>query len=209
MQVTGIVENIAERTTRIGPMYDVIVNGKKYGSGKYAPRGIKAGDFVSFEVDVKQNGQYTNYDIRKGTIRIEEGTPPAKQEAAPKTTAKTYGSSFGGDNRQEVISKQAALNTALTFCNLAASQGAIPMPKGVKETDKLAIIHSWVLDTAASFYALSTGNKWDLPAAAPATPQKPAAPAKKAAKATAEMEFEDDDIPFDDAGYDEYPDAES
>ena len=207
MQVTGIVDNIATRNTRVGEMFDLIVNGKKYGVGKYAPRGIMQGDFVSFEVDVKQNGQYTNYDVRRGTLRKEEGAP---KTAAPSTTATvstpTRQTFVPQDDRQVIISKQAALNTALAFCNLAAGQGAVPMPKSVKEVDKLGLIQKWVLDTAAQFYGLSTGGTWDIPSLTPATPQKPAAAAKKAKAA------EEDTPPFeteDDDGYDEYPDQES
>lgn len=198
MQVTGIVDNIVARPTRVGDMYDVVVNGKKYGAGRFAPRDIKQGDFVSFEVDVKQNGQYTNYDIRKGTIRKEEGQPEAKPEA--RAAKQTYSPPF--DNRQEVISKQAALNTALTFCNLATSLGAVPMPKTVKEADKLGLISKWVLETAAQFYGLSTGNKWEVPDLTPAAPQKPVAAGRKA-KAP-----DEDTPPFatdEDEGYDEYP----
>lgn len=201
MQVTGIVENIVARNTRVGDMYDLVVNGKKYGAGRYAPRDIKQGDFVSFEVDVKQNGQYTNYDIRRGTIRKEEGRPPQEADKSEaKQSAKQTHVPF--DNRQEVISKQAALNTALTFCNLAASLGAVPMPKTVKEADKLGLISKWVLDTAAQFYGLSTGGKWEVPDLAPAAPQKPAAAGRKA-KAS-----DEDAPPFateEDEGYDEYP----
>lgn len=196
MQVSGQVSAIIERTTKFGPMIDVMVNGKKYGAGKFAPRGIQQGDFVSFEVDIKQNGQYTNYNIRSGTLRKDEGgaassanaAPQAQASAAPRATA-----TFAGDNRQETISKQAALNTALTFCNFVASQGAVPMPKSAKEADKLGLLQAWVLEQAGMFYNLSTGNTWDMPDVAPNLIAKPSP--KKKEPVAEESE---------DSGYNEY-----
>lgn len=197
MQVSGQVSAVTARPTKFGDMYDVTVNGKKYGHGKYAPRGIQQGDFVTFEVDVKQNGQYTNYNIRQGTLRKDEGGASAPAPAAaPRQNSPAPAASF--DSRQETISKQAALNTALSFCNLAASQGSVPMPKSVKEADKLGLLHQWVLETAAGFYNLSTGNTWDIPETEPAVITKPQA--KKKAEASPAADLTDDA----DEGYNEY-----
>lgn len=200
MQVSGQVSAVTARETSAGTFYDVVVNGKKYGHGKFAPRGIQQGDFVTFEVDVKQNGQYTNYNIRAKTLRKDEGgasAAPVPQASGQAGTAKGQFNTF--DSRQETISKQAALNTALSFANFAASQGAVPMPKSAKEADKLGLLQAWVLEQAGMFYNLSTGNTWDMPEVADPKPI-PKPPAKAKPKA------EEDDTPFPDTdqGYDEY-----
>lgn len=196
MQVSGQVSAINARTTKFGDMYDVVVNGKKYGAGKYAPRGIQQGDFVTFEVDVKQNGQYTNYNIRTGTMRKDDGNT-AGSSPAPSAPVRSTGSQAGGfDNRQETISKQAALNTALTFVNLAASQGAIPHLAKAKESDKLGLVQAVVLEYAATFYNLSTGNTWDLPTVETVAVANP--------KAKPKAKPEPEAVADDDNGYDEY-----
>lgn len=215
MRVSGQVQAIVGRETRAGTFYDVKVNGKNYGHGKFAPRDVREGDFVSFDVDVKQNGQYTNYDIRRGTLKRDDDAGSAK-EAAPKADAgrtwseRTAPSTGGGtakggyvpfDERQEIISKQAALNTALALCNLAASQGAVPMPKAVKEADKLGLIQGWVLDEASRLYKLTTGRTWDIPADA-AEPALMAKPKATAAKKSAQETMPDEVA---DTGFDEYP----
>ena len=41
-KISGIVTEIKARNTRVGDMYDVVVNGVAYGNGKYPPRGVKA-----------------------------------------------------------------------------------------------------------------------------------------------------------------------
>jgi hypothetical protein len=201
MQVTGKVEQIKEKQTKFGAMYDVVVNGQSYGHGKYPPRGIQAGDHVTLDVEVKQNGQYTNYNIAKGGIRKEDGAAPSNvtpintQPASAATTPYAGKSPYVPfDERQEMISKQSALNTALSFCNLASANGAVPMPKAAKESEKLGLLYQWFLDTAGGLYKLSTGREWALPeGTSPASIDKPQAKAKAVA-APAEA----------DTGYQEY-----
>lgn len=198
--ISGQVQAIIERQTKFGPMYDLQVNGKKYGHGKFAPRGIQQGDFVTFEVDVKQNGQYTNYNVRSGTLRKDEGGTSAspQQTSAPSNTAKPAFNGGGFDARQETISKQAALNTALSFANLANAAGAIPHLAKAKEADKMGLLQAVVLEYAGMFYNLSTGNTWDLPEAATPTVAKPAAKPKAKVDDSSPLGAEED------SGYNEY-----
>lgn len=195
-QVSGQVSQVKEKQTQFGPMYDVIINGQSYGAGKYPPRDIKAGDFVSLEFE--QKGNFRN--VVKGSLRKDDGAAAA----APPVTADTPKSQYAGkapyvpfDERQEMISKQSALNTALSFCNLASANGAVPMPKSAKESEKLGLIYQWVLDTAGGLYKLSTGRVWDMPEGeAPAGIEKPAAK-PRATKAVSEDTQAD-------TGYSEY-----
>lgn len=210
MRVSGQVQAVIARDTRAGTFYDVQVNGKKYGHGKYPPRGVSEGDFVSFDVDVKQNGQYTNYDIRRGSLKIDDegaAEESAKPEAgAPRKTwadrAQASAPSKGGyvafDERQEIISKQAALNTALQLCNLAVTTGSFTMPASAKAGDKLGMLTQWVYDTAGQIYKQTTGRDNPFPEGAEpvALPAKP-----KATKRVAEPEAAPEDT-----GLDEYPD---
>lgn len=198
-QISGQVSQVKEKQTQFGAMYDVVINGQSYGAGKFPPRDIKAGDFVTLEFE--QKGNFRN--VVKGTLRKDDGPQQAAPAAAPTSAATTP---YAGkapyvpfDERQEMISKQSALNTALSFCNLASANGAIPMPKSAKESEKLGLIYQWVLDTAGGLYKLSTGRVWDFPEdEAPAGIDKPAAK-PRAVKAASEG------APTD-TGYSEYGD---
>lgn len=203
-QMSGVIQAIIARETRAGVFYDVQVNGKKYGHGKFPPRDVKEGDFVTFEVDVKQNGQYTNYDIKRGTLRKDDGS--AEKPRAERVVGEAY--STGApikreyvpfDERQQIISTQAAVNTALEFCSLCAAQGVLPSLGTAKAADKLSLMRQWVLDEASRFYKLSTNRDLDLPVTEELVEgmvQKTRAPAK--AKPAPEPEAADE-------GYDEYP----
>lgn len=199
---TGRVDAIIARDTRAGVFYDLQISGKKYGVGKYAPRDIKEGDFVSFEVDVKQNGQYTNYDIRRGSLRKDDGAATDRTTGDPPVTqtqtAPAKQSYVAFDERQKIISTQAAVNTALQFVVFAAAQGAVPV-KATKAADQLSLLRQWVLDEAQRFYKLSTNRDLDTTAVTEelveGTISKPRAPAKPKPEAD----------PAQDSGYDEYP----
>lgn len=213
-QVTGEIERIeAREVPGHGTFYDVIVNGKKYGNGKYAPRGFQQGDIVSFEYETKQRGQYINYNIKARTMRKAEGAQPAQgNQAEPRkeltpVPAKSQYVAF--DERQEIISKQAALNTAIQLGNLALEAGAVLVNKSAKDNEKLTLVHNWILSTAAEIYGHTTGREWDVQLADNVdTPKEQAkataARGRKAAASKSEDtgadeygdDFADDDIPF-------------
>jgi hypothetical protein len=134
-------------------MYDIKVNGVKYGLGKFPPKGITQGDYVSFSAEAK--GKYWN--VKAGTLSKQD--KPAAVEA-PKAAG---GSSFYSDNRQTVISKQAAVNTSLTFVKLLSDNGALPMPAKVASDKKADLIEQIVMEYAAKFYNFSTGEKLEVP----------------------------------------------
>lgn len=203
--MSGVIQAIIARETRAGVFYDVQVNGKKYGHGKFPPRDVKEGDFVTFEVDVKQNGQYTNYDIKRGTLRRDDGSAEkiaqaeSYKPAAPRMEGGGKREYVPFDERQQIISTQAAVNTALEFCSLCASQSVLPALGTAKAADKLSLMRQWVLDEAGRFYKVSTGRDLDLPVTEELVEgmvQKTRAPAKP--KPAAEPEPADE-------GYDEYP----
>jgi hypothetical protein len=213
--MTGVVESITSREPRPGMVFfSMQVGGRKYDVGKFAPRGVKAGDTVSFEYDTKQNGNFTNYTLVPRSLRVEAGgapaaeptSAPAASSPAPQQAARPAYTAF--DERQEIISKQAALNTAQNFVTFAAANGGVaPLPKAAKDGERLTLLRAWLLDEAAKVYKLTTGRDWAMPE----TGQEPAASpgdrrsTRKPKPETSDTdtgsnefadEFADDDIPF-------------
>lgn len=199
MRISGQLSQVKAKQTSFGEMYDLIVNGQSYGLGKYPPRGIKAGDFVTLEFE--QKGNYKN--VVKGSLRLDDNpapqTAPAPAAAAP--TAYAGKSAYVPfDERQEIISKQAAMNTALSLCTLAQTAGAVQFTKTAKPSDILGLVHQWVLETAQQVYKLTTGRDWDAPEGALSAAVGKAPSKAKAVKADSESP-----IPVEeDTGYNEY-----
>src|SRR5687768_952693 len=117
--IQGFLTEIRTKQTPYGAMYDLVVNGKSYGAGKFPPKQVAAGDYIQFEA--VQKGNFWN--VQAGSVsKLDK---PAGVSPPAATSTPSYG---GSDKRQEVISKQAALNTALTFVKLLSDNGALPMP---------------------------------------------------------------------------------
>lgn len=188
-QITGQVTAIKTRNTKIGDMYDLVVDGKSYGHGKFAPRGVKEGDFVTFEFTTKVNGQWTNLDIVPKTLRV-ESAPTEEQKTASK--AATTLATAAADKKQETISRQSALNTATAIVALQLQYGGLKFPATAKAPDVFSVIEGAVFDVASRVYKANTGDTWDVPTEKVSKPV-----AKREAAPTAS----------DDAGYDEYQDA--
>lgn len=158
-KASGIVQEIKAKNTRFGDMYDVVINGTPYGHGKFAPRGIVAGDFVTFEYETKQNGQYTNHNIVARSLRKDDSPAPAAVSAAQAETRVVVQSA---DKRQETISKQANLNSALQLISSQIAVGGIKFPANAKAPDIFKAVEGLVLDQAAKFYNLTTGDTWKI-----------------------------------------------
>lgn len=185
--ISGIVTEVRARNTSFGDMYDVHINGRAYGHGKFPPRGVKAGDFVTLEYTEKQNGQYTNYNIVPRTLRVEANQSPQQtQQVAPASSGPVRVPVV--DKRQETISKQSAMNTALTLLGLKLQYGAIKVP--AKAQDAFTLIDTLLADTAARVYEVNTGETWNITAA------DLSKPAEKAKSATDEPPFLEDEINF-------------
>lgn len=197
-KIQGRVDYINERDTKVGKMYSIKVGGTNYGVGKYPPRGIEQGDMVEF--GVSWNGNYAN--VERGTLRKAEGgsAPPPSAPAGRSGPQKV--NSY--DDRQTVISKQAALNTALSFLELALKAEKLPVPAA--KNQGFGYLRTLWMEEAAKLYELNTGEEWEMPEEdieeeAPRPTRKKAT--KKAAKKQApepeededEEEFEDDDLP--------------
>lgn len=152
------IQAIEEKQTSAGKMYDfVFSDGNKVGAGKFPPKGFAVGDYVNY--DVTMRGQYKN--LAAGSMS--KATPPAGVPAPSAAPARPASNYVSGDKRQETISKQAALNTALTFVNLLQSAEALPMKKTTKTDAKADILEEIVYRYTAKFYNLATGDTYDIP----------------------------------------------
>lgn len=153
MQIQGFLDRVNEKNTQFGKMYDLVVAGKSYGVGKYAPKGVAAGDYVQFEATQKPGSQYWN--VQSGSLsKLDK--PAGVSPPAPATSSGGGGSY---DDRQTVISKQAALNSALTFVQLLVAADALPIAKKDMTTAKAADALLSVTDHYTDlFYKQSTGQ---------------------------------------------------
>jgi len=202
-KIQGRVEYINEREGKYGPMFSIKVDGTNYGVGKYPPRGVVEGDMVEF--DVTYNGNWPN--VARGTLRKVEGAasaPPRRQTSGGKPSS-PKANSF--DARQDVISKQAALNTALAFLELAGKHETIPVPKN--KNQGYGYLRTLWMQEAAKLYELNTGNEWEMPEDVEDVEEEAPKPVRKATKKAAtkktavrrkpapepEEEFEDDELP--------------
>ena len=197
MKVVGKIQDISSRgVSGNRTAYGLVVDGENYSVGLYAPRGFAVGDNVEFEVEV--NGQYRN--VAKGTLRKSYGA--AATGAAPSVPTPTSNFDVGvpagnprpfvsDTDRQGIISKQAALNTAISYVNVLLETESVPLPKTA--ADRLAFIESLVFDSTAKFHKFSTGNDVEIPEYVGTGGKKAAK--KPAATEDAVEEFVDDNLP--------------
>src|SRR5690606_20602215 len=157
-KIQGKIQYLNEKEGKFGTMYSIKVDGTNYGIGKYPPRGVEQGDSVEFEVEY--NGNWPN--VAKGTLRKIEGAPAAAPPAARGEAAPAKAAWAGGRNAdtQDIISKQAALNTALGFLEFALKNETLPVPKA--KNAGYGYLKTLWLKEAAELYELNTGKVWEL-----------------------------------------------
>ena len=184
-EVTGIIQSIDEREVSGGrTAYNIRVAGESYGAGLYKPK-AKVGDYVKFNVEM--NGRYKN--VARNSLKVSKHKPPAEAVAASKSAP----AKGGYDDRQDVISRQAAMNSALTFMALLQTAEALAIPasgsKDKKEAAAVAVLQGYIKD----FYEMNTGQAYkDI------APKKEE-PAEEAADDNPPFDVEDDVLPDDDA----------
>lgn len=163
MQVEGYVQAIETVPTKTGKtMYNVRVNGDKFGAGMYPPK-FKQGDFISFTCTM--NGNFKNMETRTVTIKA---APPMPVQA-PVASAGAAQSAGNWDTRQDTISKQAALNSAMEMVSILAGAGAVVgLDKAKTPADKAAVLTGLVTEFTKEFYHQNTGKTLDIPDAVPA-----------------------------------------
>ncbi len=151
MNIQGTVEDVKSISTAYGTMYNIVVDGVSYGAGKFAPR-VSPGDVVSFTAE--QKGRYNNI-VPKTISVVGKGAAPAPR-AAPAAAAPTRGGNDFGKN-QDVISKQAARNSAIAMFRELRELDALPIGKTAKAGDKLEAAVAIVDQLTEKFYNYSIG----------------------------------------------------
>lgn len=146
----AFINEIKEKETKAGKMFDFIMsNGEKVGAGKFPPKGMAVGDYVQYESSA--NGNFLN--LVSGSMS--KLAPPAGVPAP----SSQPGFVPSGDKRQDTISKQAALNSALTFVALLHAADALPLPAKTKAGEKADIIQSIVDMYTAHYFKQATGQE--------------------------------------------------
>lgn len=148
---TGIVNAVEVREGKFGDQVRVNVSGTWYDYGKYPPRGIKEGDTVKVTFTTNDRG-YHKIE-RNGLIAVSPGSAGVTPSTQTVATKPTY-----VDNRQDTISKQAAVNTAIQMVDLLIKHGGIKLP--AKAPDAYAVIAEAVQAEAIRLYAQNTGGVW-------------------------------------------------
>lgn len=146
----GFITKIETGNTKFGERWYVHVNGQRLLIGKFQPKGLAEGDYVTYETE--QNGQYTN--LKNGTMQ--KAAPPAGAEkpTPPKPSSiKT--------DRQDVISRQAALNSAQAFLTFLASQEALPVTKAKSKDPDM--YEAMLMEYTAKFYHINTLSEYEIP----------------------------------------------
>lgn len=153
-EMTGVVQEVKVKTVAGGKTaYDIVVGGQSYGVGLYAPK-CKAGDYVKFEIDDSRG--YKN--VARNSLKVSANKPPAEALAEAQATAPKQSAAGGTfDLRQDMISRQAASNTAIAFMNLLQSAGALPTAAKGKQQE---VLEQMLEQYEKEFYERNTGTAW-------------------------------------------------
>jgi hypothetical protein len=110
------------------------------------------GDYVKFEIDDSRG--YKN--VARNSLKVSAGKPPADAVAQAEATAPRKTSTGGSvDTRQDTISRQAAMNTAIQFMQLLQAAGHLPSAtaKGKGQESLELMLKQYSKD----FYECNTG----------------------------------------------------
>jgi hypothetical protein len=153
-----MVSDIKAYPTKTGAMmYAMVVDGNRYGVGNKPPA-AKPGDTVSFTAT--QNGNFLNADVKTLTVVANAAAAVASAGGLSKPVG-----TASGDYKQDVISRQAAYNTAIAFVQLAVDAGAIPGvgPK-TSAVEKYSLLEAMVDQKAEELLQINTDGKTTFPA---------------------------------------------
>ena len=145
-EATGVVQDVQQYPTKIGPMYNVILGDGRYGVGKENP-GDLAGKTVTF--NYVEKGQYKNV-MGKITV-LASGEAKVVTGNAAKAVAGAAGAAeyITDSQKQKVISRQAARNSAIAAVGVLHAAGALP---AVTKTAKLSDVILGFIDKLTEEY---------------------------------------------------------
>lgn len=134
MRQTGVVEKVYEKDGR----YSIVVANEWYSFNTFKPS-CTEGDVVEFEFT--KRGKYNNAD-HKSLVVVNPSASPAAAAAV----------SVHG-NKQDIISYQAARNSAIAFMGICLHAGAVVVPK--KEADRFDNLKGLLYDLTEEFFKSS------------------------------------------------------
>lgn len=157
--IIGVLENIAEKQTSYGVMFDVFVNGQKFGAGKVKPK-FEKGDCIKFKVS--RNGQWAN--VVPGSMEKHEGAAPTANTGLVKeldkpavtTSQQTYADK--DRERQTSIIFQSARKDAIEVAKLLVQADCIGFKSNSKWGEKHDIVMAKINDLTRTFYHNTVGH---------------------------------------------------
>lgn len=154
--VTGLVQEIKAIARGGRTAYDIVVGGQTYGAGLYAPK-AKQGDYVKFEIDDSRG--YKN--VARNSLKVSTNKPPAEAvEEAKATAPKVSTTGATVDTKQDTISRQSALNSALAFMQVLTANDALGLPKTDTKGKRMETLELLLHKYTQQFYEENTGVKW-------------------------------------------------
>lgn len=156
-EVSGIIQEIRTKQVAGGKLaYDIVVGGEAYGAGLYAPK-AKQGDYVKFELDDSRGFK----NVGRNSLKVSRNKPPADVVAAAAATTPSKSTTGGSvDMRQEVISRQSALNSAIAFMQVLAATDSLGLPKTDTKGKRMEVMTTLLDKFQQDFYEANTGIKW-------------------------------------------------
>lgn len=168
--ITGIIQAIETRQVAGGrTAYNIIVGGESYGAGLFKPK-ANEGDYVQFTLDDSRG--YKNVARNSLKVSTNKPSPEAVQEAkatAPAraadgsvTTLKEQKRQEWEEKKQEIIARQSARNTAISYLSVLAAADALGLPASGTKGKKQEALDALLSKYTQEFYTESTGQEWKL-----------------------------------------------
>lgn len=186
-EMTGVVQEIQTRDVSGGKKaYNVVIAGQAFGAGLYAPK-CKVGDYVKFEIDESRG--YKN--IARNSLKVSANKPTAEQLAESAATApkkSTTGASV--DQRQDTISRQAALNSATAFMQLLHDADSLGLPAASNKGKRQEALELMLKQYMKEFYEFNTGVAFKDIAPSSAKTETTDAPSEEEVEAPADDQWQ-------------------
>ena len=152
-QISGVIQQLKSKQTKIGEMWDINVNGDWFGVGKYKPK-AKEGDYVTFTPEY--NGNFKN--VERGTLKVSANKPANTGSTQASSNVRAASNSF--DARQDAISRQAASNTAIAWLTMLHTAGALPVSTSKSKGGQQEALDVLRRQYEKEFYEANTGIEW-------------------------------------------------
>jgi hypothetical protein len=169
--MTGILDDIVTRQPKPGfTVYDLVVDGMKFGHGPAKVSGVSKGDRIQFEVE--ERGPYKN--VRVGTLKKWEGkgepepnvmrvvqtaSPVSRDDYWKQKEVRDIEREKRYDKREEEkqrrITFEAARKQAMEYVSLLAQTESLWLKKVDKPADRQSYIEALVNDLTRKFYTQS------------------------------------------------------